>query len=631
MSRHVPPLWAALFLACGGAAQSPPSPRTEPPLAPAPTPASATDLPSSLIAEPAPQYSFPSADRRAKLATAYAAIDEALAKRAKDSHAPGLAFGLAVDGEIVHVFHYGIADKTTGAKVDGDTRFRLGSISKTFTGLSLAKLRDAGTIASLDVPVAAVLPEAKALRPRTTDAGVVRIRDLLLHHSGLAQNGDYDQTYPRAVDRAELLRSVDLPPLAAPFDRYAYSNFGYGLLGLAIESASGLDYPRYVEQELLNPLGLASHAWSSEQVPAAHRARSYAKDGSEEPEWRLGKLAASGGLFLNIQDLVRWTAFHAQAFPARNDPDLGPVRRATIRELLAISTADAPDEENRTYVHTELGWDNSRTCGERIVWKSGLVEGFISQAMFLPDHGIAFASVANTKMSLYAVHADVLAALRATGGLEPRRMDPSAELSRAMDDWLTVFNDFSSERYESVYSPAFRQAARSSAEAEAWTRNQAQRVGRCAKVGADRVDGARAGRFQLRCERANVLVTLTLTPDARYIASSYNQWKYLPTSQQLDATSEALTRLMRGRRVLNQDVTEKQRQDEKDTIAELKKRGPCVVDKALETSAAADVLIRARCKDATRLIRFRFGDTEQTVKGIELEAEPGPKPACKSW
>lgn len=532
----------------------------------------------------------------------YAAIDEALAKRAKDANAPGFAFGLAIDGELVHVFSYGVADKTTGAKVDGDTRFRLGSISKTFTGLSLAKLRDDGTIASLDLPLAAVLPEAKALRPRTTDAGVVRIRDLLLHHSGLARNGDYDETYPRAIDRAELLRSVDLPPLSAPFDGYAYSNFGYGLLGLAIENASGTGYNAYVKRALLDPLGLASQAWSSDQVPAAHRARSYAKDGAEEPEWRLGTLDASGGLFLSIRDLVRWTAFHADAFPARNDADEGPVRRATIRELLAVSTADAPDDENRTYVHTELGWDNSRTCGERIVWKSGLVEGFMSQAMFLPDHGVAFASLANTKMSMYAVHADVLAALHATGGLEPRRLEPSAELSRAMNDWLEVFNDFTNARYEAVYSPAFRKAAQSSAEAEEWTRKQLKRVGRCEKAGVDRVDGARAGRFQLRCERANVLVTITLTHDARYIASSYNQWKYLPTPEQWRVASKHLGQL----------------------------EGRCAADTAVESSAASEVLMRARCKDGTQLFRFRFGDLD-TVQSAALEPEPTTRAACKSW
>ena len=223
---------------------------------------------------------------------------------------------------------------------------------------------------------------------------------MTLHRSGLIRTGDYDETYPQPIDRDTLMASLAFPALTMPHEGYSYSNYGYGLLGLAVEELAGRRYEDYVTAAIARPLGLASAAWTAESVPAAHRARSYeAREGKEEPEWRLGYLDGAGGLYLSAGDLARWAGYHAEAFPPRDEADEGPVKRATLRELLAVGTSEPPNHAGHVFLQSPLGWDGLRACGERVHWKTGLVESFMSHVVFLPDHGVAFASLA-TALSL---------------------------------------------------------------------------------------------------------------------------------------------------------------------------------------------------------------------------------------
>jgi len=189
---------ASVVLACAARAPEPAPTRREP--APGAMLTAAPDLPP---VEP-PTYLLPDPARRDKLTSAFAAIDAALSKRAQESRVPGYAFGLVIDGELAHVFTHGVADRTTGAAVDAETRFRVGSVTKTFTALAPAKLRDDGRVSSFDEPLERFVPEARALRYPTQDAGPVRIRDMLLHSSGLIRNGDYDELYRSAMTPAEM-------------------------------------------------------------------------------------------------------------------------------------------------------------------------------------------------------------------------------------------------------------------------------------------------------------------------------------------------------------------------------------------------------------------------------------------
>lgn len=619
------PLFAALLFACSGAPPEPAAARRRDVSGPPAV------LPPRSAPLGAPSYGFPSADRRAKLAKAYPVIDAALEKRAREGKTTGFAFALVIDGEVAHVFNYGVADKVTKKPVDSDTRFRIGSITKTFTALALAKLRDEGKLASFEEPLENVLPEMRVLRRPTVDAGPIRIRDVTLHRSGLIRTGDYDETYAKPIDRATMVASLAFPALTTPYEGYSYSNYGYGLLGLAVEELSGESYEEYVVSEITRPLGLDSAAWNLEKVPAAHRARSYeSKEGKLEPEWRLGYLDGAGGLYLSAKDLARWAAFHADAFPPRDTRDDGPVKRATVRELLSVGTSDPPNDFAHVFLQSPLGWDGLRACGERVHWKSGLVESFMSHVVFLPDHGVAFASLATARMNLYPGQNDVLNALRATGGLEAREQEPSAELSRAAETYLSLYADYDKERAAKAYTEEFFRF-HDKDERAAWFKKQLARVGSCELGSFEHVEHRGSGRFRIRCERASATISIQLDNALSLISWSSGQWRYRPTAAQRDRAGAVWRALTKKKPIWEGIATAQQKINQAELSASLSKLVGCKLGEELDTSSPDESLHEVACEGETRLLRTVFAEGDpKTVVRVALDPKPVVT-SCKTW
>jgi CubicO group peptidase (beta-lactamase class C family) len=197
-------------------------------------------------------------------------------------------------------------------------------------------LRDEGKL-SLDDPATGTLPELAALRYPTRDSRPITIRDLLTHSSGLPQFGRFSHSRPgHEVTESELfsdLAHLEMP--YAPGTRYFYSNFGAALLGPLVARVSGMPYRDFVTQRILAPLGMRSSVWADTDVPKGRLATGYVPGTaglSRQAPWRLGAMEAAGGLFMSLRDLARWAAFQLAAYPPRNDPDPGPLRRSSVRE-----------------------------------------------------------------------------------------------------------------------------------------------------------------------------------------------------------------------------------------------------------------------------------------------------------
>ena len=103
-----------------------------------------------LVQQSAPTFKAPPArfadpDRRAKLERAWPEIDRLFEKYAADAHVPGAAWGVIVDGELVHTGVTGYRDVRSKAPVTPDTVFRIASMTKSFTAMAILKLRDEGS------------------------------------------------------------------------------------------------------------------------------------------------------------------------------------------------------------------------------------------------------------------------------------------------------------------------------------------------------------------------------------------------------------------------------------------------------------------------------------------------------
>ena len=228
------------------------------------------------------------------------------------NHQPGLAIGIVYDGELLWGKGYGYADVEAGQAVTLDTRFRIASITKTFTAVAIMQLRDAGKL-SLDDPVAKHLDWFKL---RYEDAPDITIRNLLTHTSGLARDSHGPMwTEHDAPEWDEFVAETSQrQPTQPPYEHFAYSNLGYSLLGGIIEAISGQSWGDYLQQNILNPLGMTDTL----PVPKsedAQLARGYARLGktyerTTMPFFLMNSFEASANFASSLNDLVKYAKLH---------------------------------------------------------------------------------------------------------------------------------------------------------------------------------------------------------------------------------------------------------------------------------------------------------------------------------
>jgi CubicO group peptidase (beta-lactamase class C family) len=205
------------------------------------------------------------------------------------------------------------------------TRFRMGSITKTFTAALVLQCRDDGLL-DLDDPISAHLP--------VSAHGELTIRRLLSHTSGLQREpyGDvWDALQLPDVDSllADLGQAERVLPAAR---RYHYSNLGMSLLGHLVARLRGGTWAELLTAKILDPLGL--HEISLGPGPGAavgYLVDAYSDHVQPEPPTDLGGVAPAGQLWSSATDLARWAAFLAD--PSTMDPDGRVLRTSTVEEM----------------------------------------------------------------------------------------------------------------------------------------------------------------------------------------------------------------------------------------------------------------------------------------------------------
>lgn len=437
---------------------------------------------------------------------------------------PGLVFGVVGAGGEAHLQGVGLADLESRRQVTPQTAFRIASMTKCVTALAILKLRDEGRL-QLDAPLASYVPAFADAAPPPGDSAPVRIRDLLTHMAGFVSDdpwadrrlGATPAEFDEIIARGELFAR---PPGVA----FEYSNLGYALLGRAVANVVGRSYQAYVREALLAPLGMASTSFSMDDIPPERRATGYRRAGlgwSPEVPEPDGEFAAMGGLVTTAADYARFVAFLLDAWPPRDapEPDLGPVRRASRRELAACHAPPWPPfareaEGRRVHVASAYGYGLVDSVDDelgRYLHHSGGLPGWGSHVLLAPGRGVAIFAFAN---HTYApVHLANLAAaekLNRDGGWRPRAGPASSELLAAS---AAVREAWRSADIESVAGRLADNLLRDQPAAE----RNAQLAALKARLG-DAADirleprHARAARFELTAERGAVGGELVLTP-----------------------------------------------------------------------------------------------------------------------
>lgn len=180
------------------------------------------------------------------LRPAFRLIDRFTVQMMQESGTPGMALALVDKAGVMTVRTYGYADLDRRIPVTPSTRFEIGSISKSFTVISLLQLADEGKF-DPQAPVTRYLPwftPKTKWRPLTS-------HDLLTHTSGLPADRD---DVPSSLAQAYLARERTLG--SAPGTYWAYSNIGFQVLGAVLAKLDGKPYDQSIADRILKPLGM---------------------------------------------------------------------------------------------------------------------------------------------------------------------------------------------------------------------------------------------------------------------------------------------------------------------------------------------------------------------------------------
>ncbi|MBJ7441454.1 MAG: beta-lactamase family protein [Sphingopyxis sp.] len=334
-------------------------------------------------------------------------IDALFAKYQAEANIPGMVYGVVKDGKLAYVKGIGVQDLDDKRSVTADSRFRIASMTKAFTALAILHLRDQGKL-RLDDLAEQHVPEMKRWVYPTKDSPRIRVRDLLHHVGGLVTDdpwGDRQQVLPQE-DFTKMI-AAGVPFSRIPQSQHEYSNFGYALLGRIVANASGMAYSDYVQRTILTPLGMTSSGFDVTKTPRALYARGYRWENdawAPEPEMVDGAFNAMGGLQVSANDYAKWVAFLLSAWPARDDADAGPVRRATVREMAQglnfVSVANRIGASGATACKQAaayaMGWRAAQDCDLGLTLAhGGGYPGYGSHVMLMPDHGVGVFALSN--------------------------------------------------------------------------------------------------------------------------------------------------------------------------------------------------------------------------------------------
>jgi len=192
-------------------------------------------------------------------------IDEFVKSIMDEFQIPGLAMAVVKDNRVYKEFAYGVKNLATKVPLTVESVFHMASVSKPFSATAIMQLVEKGKI-NLDDPLIKYLPYFKMDDPRYQE---ITIKQMLTHTSGIPDENDYEWDKPQydAEAAERYVRSlVGEKMIAAPGEKYRYSNMAFDILADVIAKVSGVTFEDYVKQKILDPLGMKDSDFLRERI-----------------------------------------------------------------------------------------------------------------------------------------------------------------------------------------------------------------------------------------------------------------------------------------------------------------------------------------------------------------------------
>lgn len=320
---------------------------------------------------------------------------------------PGGAIAVVKDGKLVFVRGYGLADKESNQPVQPDSLFRIGSVSKSITAVGVLKLVEEGKL-DLDAKAFLILDNIKPIKGTTLDNRIydITVRHLLQHSGGwdrelendvepllLSEKAAKAAGTPAPASAETIIRYVLGQPLQfKPGTKYAYSNFGYCVLGRIIEKVTGQRYEDYIKNQILNPAGITriQQGRTSLKDRLEGEVRYYDGNPSKNnlaKQTCMESMDSYGGWIASTSDLMRFLTV-VDGLDSR--PDI--LQPTTIEKM--ISRPESPLWVGSPYYYG-LGWNVKPRGDDTYWWHQGYIPGSNMSLLVKSYNGLAWTVLFN--------------------------------------------------------------------------------------------------------------------------------------------------------------------------------------------------------------------------------------------
>ena len=357
-----------------------------------------------------------------------AALDRLVSDGMAAASIPGAAIAITRGTQVVHVRGYG--HDATGAPITENSRFRIASLSKSFTSLAVLQLVDAGQL-SLDDPVVAHLPEFRLADPRGAH---LTVRQLLDQTSGLADREVPELSRPQPRTLAEATTSLSTAHLvAAPGTRFNYHNPNYQVAARLVEVLSGQPFDAYLREHVFRPAGMTASLTTytdNEPVPGLTDGHVIAYGHPIPARAPATFEAGAGDVVSTAADLAHWLIVHANGGRTEDG-----TRLVSERSMTELHTPSAPNGY-------ALGWDtDGPAAAPTRLQHSGNLLTFSAYQAVLPSSGYGIAILFNSGSPFLrdqtAIFRDVLTLVEGADPVAVRPRVTTAALD-ALLGFLTV-------------------------------------------------------------------------------------------------------------------------------------------------------------------------------------------------
>jgi D-alanyl-D-alanine carboxypeptidase len=322
------------------------------------------------------------------------------------------------DGKEIYRKSIGFASIEQQVKANAETKYRIGSISKTFTAAIIMQLVDQGKL-TLDTRL-------EKFFPRIPNAEKITIEHLLRHESGLfnfTASPDYLRWMVNPKTKEELIQLfINNSTVFQPGEKHEYSNTNYVLLSFIAEELTGKPYGDILQEMIVKPAKLAGTQYGSKINLQNNEAHSYDRAG----DWELARETdpsipiGAGGIAATASDVSR---FYSQLFEGDLVSDSSLARMKALKSGVGLGLFQVPFNEKRGLAH------------------SGAIDGFRSSAVYFPDDRLAVSYLSNAEdMFVNDVMIGVLSAVYGTTYKLPEFKEAMVLSPEELDTYLGVYS-----------------------------------------------------------------------------------------------------------------------------------------------------------------------------------------------